>query len=270
MFPTARLVIYHSAFEHGLSAGGTTEPADPASATNLACGPMAVQRAGGMFPEGPYDESNAMTIERGVNSLIKSLRDNNIGPNGTKLDPTTKEIIPGTENSTWVYAECGGTWPNLMTGRVDEAMHYWGKLLKHIGEDRIVWGTDCLWFGSPQPVIEGFRCFQISDAFQMMYGYPALTQAKKAKILGINARDLQNIRRPNNPITACRHSDIVTASARQLRRELDEEFGRRRDMIKHVWAPRTRREFLALRAAENREKLHWSGRSPSRGWNGKV
>ena len=52
-----------------------------------------------------------------------------------------------------------------MTGRHTEAMHYWGKLLKHIGEDRIVWGTDCLWFGSPQPAIEAFRCMEISQEF---------------------------------------------------------------------------------------------------------
>jgi hypothetical protein len=270
MFPMAHLVIYHSAFEHGLASGGTTEPGDPATAQSLVCGPMAVQRAGGMFPEGPYDESNAMLVGRGVNSLIKSLRDANIGPNGTRLDPSSKEVMAGTENSTHVYSECGGTWPNLMTGRVDEAMHYWGKLLKHIGEDRIVWGTDCLWFGSPQPVIEAFRCFEISEQFQMMYGYPALTPLRKAKILGLNARNLQNVRRPSNPIRACRHSDIAPASARLLRRELDEEFGRRRDMMQHVWGPRTRREFLALRRHELLEKSFWSGRSPSRGWNGKV
>ena len=94
---------------------------------------------------------------------------------------------------THVYAECGGAWPNLMLGRVEEAMHYWGKLLKHIGEDRIVWATDCLWFGCPQPVIQAFRAFEISQEFQDKYGYPALTQARKEKILGQNAAKLQNI-----------------------------------------------------------------------------
>ena len=156
-----------------------------------------------------------------------------------------------------------------MTGRAEEAMHFWGKLLKHIGEDRIVWGTDCLWFGSPQPAIQAFRCFQISEEFQMKYGYPALTPARKAKILGLNAARLQNMRAGVN-ITACRHSDLVPASARQLKREIDEEFGQRRDMMQHVWGPRTRREFLSLARSEHREKLTWSGRAPSRGWNRRV
>lgn len=265
MFPNAVFVIYHSAFEHGLAAGGTSEPGD-AAPSGLPCD-YKMQRGGGMWPEGPYTEDmpelQAMyPLDRGVNSLIKSLRDNNIGPNGTRLDGSAGPAYQ-------VYAETGGVWPNLMTGRVEEAMHYWGKLLKYIGEDRIVWGTDCLWFGSPQPLIQAFRCFQISDEFQQKYGYPPLTQLAKSKILGLNAKRIQNMR-PGVNITACRHSDLVNASARQLKREIDAEFGQRRDMLQHVWGPRTRRDFLRLANAEHREKLVWSGRMPSRGWNRRV
>jgi predicted TIM-barrel fold metal-dependent hydrolase len=260
MFPKAYFVIYHSAFEHGLAAGATTDPsdaADPGYGWMGDCGSSPTQRMGGMWPEGPYDDKNAdvmakYPLDRGVNSLIKSLRDNNIGPNGTRLDgsdgPTTN-----------VYAECGGVWPCLLTGRVEEAMHYWGKLLLHIGEDRIVWGTDCLWFGSPQPVIQAFRCFQISEEFQMKYGYPALTQARKEKILGQNAAKLQNVRNGIN-IHGC-HADYAGKMA-TWKRELDEEFGPRRDMLFNVPGPKTRREFLRLRAHEHAEKVAWSGRIP--------
>jgi len=272
MFPDAYLVIYHSAFEHGLAAGQSTEPADAAVMGGMAwqsdCGTSALQRMGGMWPEGPYNECDAdvmmkYPLDRGVNSLVKSLRDSNIGPNGTKLDPKTKEIIAGTENSTHVYAECGGVWPNLLTGRVEEAMHYWGKLLLYIGEDRITWGTDCLWFGSPQPVIQAFRCFEISQEFQDKYGYPALTPARKEKILGQNAAKLQNVRNGIN-IQGC-HSDYVSSSALLWKRELDQEFGVRRDMLYNVPGPRTRREFLQLARQEHQEKLFWSGRVPPRG-----
>jgi hypothetical protein len=266
MFPEAYLVIYHSAYEHGLAAGGTTRPMETPSADTYC--DMAMQRAGGMWPEGPYDENDAEVqmmypLDRGTNSLIKSLRDSNIGPNGTKLDPQTKEIIAGTEDSTHVYAELGGVWPNLATGRVEEAMHFFGKLLLHIGEDRIVWGTDCLWFGSPQPVIEAFRCFEISEAFQETYGYPALTRQIKEKIFGQNSARMQMARGITNLYGKC-HADIVGEEAR-LKRELDQEFGRRRDMVANVWGPRTRREFLALHAHEEAEKRFWSGRFPRRG-----
>jgi hypothetical protein len=260
MFPEARFVIYHSAFEHGLAAGGTSRPTEAASAATYC--DMAVQRSGGMFPEGPYDETDINAMGRGTNSLVKSLRDANIGPNGTKLDPETKEVIAGTEDSTFVYAELGGVVPNLMTGRIEEAMHFFGKLLKHIGEDRILWGTDCLWFGSPQPIIQAFRCFQISEHFQEMYGYPALTPAIKEKIFGQNSARLQMARGITDLYGKC-HNDVVGKQA-AIKRELDEEWGPRRDMIARVWGPKTRREFLSLHDHEEREKRFWSGRIPFR------
>ena len=254
MFPQAHFVIYHSAFEHGMASGQSSEPTS-AWTEGSVC-PQTLQLPTGMWPEGPYDEADAAVqamypLDRGVNSLIKSLRDSNIGPNGTDLDN------PNSGPTTNVYAETGGVWMNLLTGRAEEAQHYWGKLLKHIGEDRIVWGTDCLWFGSPQPAIEAFRCFEISQQFQDTYGYPALTQARKEKILGQNAARLQSIR-DGVSISGC-HTDFVAAKHQKLKKELDEEFGPRRDMVVPVWGPRSRREFLALNRHEYQEKLAWSG-----------
>ena len=257
MFGTsAYLVIYHSAFEAGLAAGESSEPTTAWMGGECAEGTL----VGGQWPEGPYDENDAAVqamypLDRGVNTLIKSLRDSNIGPNGKDLDNPEGPV------TTNVYAECGGVWPALMTGRKEEAMHYWGKLLKHVGEDRLVWGTDCLWFGSPAPLIQAFKCFQISEEFQDRYGYPAMTQEIKEKILGQNARILQNLH-PDVNIPNC-HADVVGMAHMKLRRELDEEFGPRRDMLNDVWAPKTRREFLALVRREHKEKLAWSGNVPT-------
>ena len=50
-----------------------------------------------------------------------------------------------------------------------------GKLLTALGPDRIMWGTDSIWYGSPQPLIDAFRAFQIPESFQEQFGYPALT-----------------------------------------------------------------------------------------------
>jgi hypothetical protein len=254
MFPQATFVIYHSAYQHGFAAGSTgSAPTMPATRT-MTC-PQDMQRPFGMFPEGPYPDpsypaglvdAGMYPRDRGVNSLISSLLDNGIKPN----DPGVK-----------IYAECGGVWPQLVTERVEEAMHFWGKLLKYVGEDRIVWGTDCLWFGSPQPLIEAFRCFEISQEFQDMYGYPALTPAIKEKILGQNAAVVQMSRGVNN-VGKC-HSDIASAQQIRMKREYDEEFGRRRDMMANVWGPKSRREFFRLRKQENEEKSFWSGRIPT-------
>ena len=62
-----------------------------------------------------------------------------------------------------------------------QAAHVLGKLLSRLGEDRVLWGTDSVWYGPPQTQIMAFRAFEISAGFQHRYGYPALTDAVKAK-----------------------------------------------------------------------------------------
>ena len=64
-----------------------------------------------------------------------------------------------------VYAELGSTWRFLMRDP-DAAAHGIGKLLKYAGEDNVLWGTDSIWYGSPQDQIQAFRTFQISDALR--------------------------------------------------------------------------------------------------------
>ncbi|MGH9113783.1 MAG: amidohydrolase family protein [Acidimicrobiales bacterium] len=118
--------------------------------------------------EGPYDPANAGT---GVSSLVKALEDRGMPPNGN------------------VWAELGTTWRDVMSDP-DQAAHVLGKLLLHVGEDRVLWGTDAVWYGSPQPQIMALRAFQITPELQERYRYPALTDAVKAKILGLNAARL--------------------------------------------------------------------------------
>jgi len=185
MFPEAHIVVYHAAFEHGFDFGESSRPPDDAG-VDLGWG------AGvGMWPEGPYDENDAAVqalfpLDRGVNSLIRSLRQSNIGPNGVALDGSVQAL-------THVYADCGHAWPHLMMGRVDEAMHFFGKLLLHVGEDRVLWGSGSVFTGNPTPFIEAFRAFQISEQFQQRFGYPALTAERKQKILSGNALRLLSL-----------------------------------------------------------------------------
>ena len=82
----------------------------------------------------------------------------------------------------------------------NEAAHLLGKLLVHFGEDNIVWGTDSIWYGSPQDQIQLFRAFQISEEFQERFGYPALTPQIKAKIFGTNAARVFGV---DLPTVAC-------------------------------------------------------------------
>ena len=97
-------------------------------------------------------------------------------------------IAPGSN----VYAELGSTW-YLVLRRPEVAAHVLGTLLRAVGEDRILWGTDSVWYGSPQFLIDAFRAFRIPERFQAEFGYPPLTASAKRKILGENAARLYGI-----------------------------------------------------------------------------
>ncbi len=146
--------------------------------------------------EGPYPGVETGLASGGVDRLIASAQQAGIAPGGN------------------VYPELGSTWWNLIQ-RPDEAAHVLGKLLVAFGPDNVLWGTDSLWYGSPQSQIEAFRAFEITVEFQERFGYPALTAEAKAKILGLNAARLYLI---DPMITNCQPSPDDRAA---LRRELD-------------------------------------------------
>jgi hypothetical protein len=81
-------------------------------------------------------------------------------------------------------------------GDPDEAAHLLGKLLLAVGADNVLWGTDSIWYGSPQDQIAAFRTFEIAPQLQEHFGYPALTPEVKAKILAGNAARLLGVEPP--------------------------------------------------------------------------
>jgi hypothetical protein len=174
-------------------------------------------------PEGPYDPAQA---SQGVNSLIKSLQDNKVPPNSN------------------VYAELGSTWRQVMKNPT-AAAHVLGKLLKFVGQDRVLWGTDAIWFGSPQDQIQAFRAFQISEAFQERYGYPALTDKIKAKVFGLNAAVPYGVN-PSDVRKKIRGDQIEKTKTAYLENP-QPSF--------RTYGPKTRREFLNLL----RQRDGWPG-----------
>ena len=92
-----------------------------------------------------------------------------------------------------VYCEIGSFFNTLAIVHPEMAMHGMGKNIKYYGSDHVLWGTDCLWWGSPQWAIDAFKRFQISDEFCQKFGYKKITDEDKAKIFGLNAAKLYNI-----------------------------------------------------------------------------
>src|SRR4029453_5905832 len=104
--------------------------------------------------------STAAPANVGAKRPITTAKENGIGEGGN------------------IFAELGSTWRLVMSDPT-QAAHVLGKLLKQFGEDRVIWGTDSIWYGSPQDQIQAFRAFQIGEQYQEKYGYPPLTAEAK-------------------------------------------------------------------------------------------
>jgi len=162
--------------------------------------------------EGPYNAQ----AKAGVDSLIASVERHGVRKN--------------------VYPELGSTWRYLMR-EPDQAAHLLGKLLRTFGEDNVLWGTDSIWYGSPQDQIQAFRAFEISTEFQEKFGYPALTAERKRKIFGLNAANVYNLKPDAMRVKLAR--DRVQKSKLEYQNDPDPSFA--------TYGPRTRREFLIFR-----------------------
>ena len=136
-----------------------------------------------------------------------------------------------------VYAELGSTWRFVMRDP-DQAAHLLGKLLKTFGEDRVLWGTDSIWYGSPQDQILAFRAFQISNEFQQRYGYPALTAEIKRKVFGLNAARVYGLK--PDEMRRKLAKDRVQKSKLEYLNDPRPTFA--------TYGPRTRREWLVFKA----------------------
>ena len=122
--------------------------------------------------------------------------------NAGNYDPTTGDFAwhnilidikrrnPEMKN---LYCEIGSFFGPLAIADPVIAMHGIGKNIKYYGSDHVIWGTDCLWWGSPQWVIEAFRRFQISDEMCEKFGYKKITKEDKAKIFGLNAAKIYGV-----------------------------------------------------------------------------
>jgi uncharacterized protein len=92
-----------------------------------------------------------------------------------------------------VYMELGGTFGQLVSMHPEVCAHLLGQILDAFGSDHVVWGTDSIWYGSPQWQIEAFRRLQIPDQLIAKHKYQALTPELKSKILSGNAARLFKI-----------------------------------------------------------------------------
>ena len=114
----------------------------------------------------PYaGDAKARSDTNTVDGLIKSLREHQYD--------ASRFVEPGKRfgNVPNVWAELGSVWRSVIDDP-DQAAHLLGKLITYVGPKRICWGTDSLWYGSPQKEIVAMRRFEFTDRGKELYRLP--------------------------------------------------------------------------------------------------
>jgi len=101
-----------------------------------------------------------------------------------------KKKEPALKN---IYMELGSTFGQLVTTNPTACAHLLGQIVDAFGPDHVLWGTDSIWYGTPQWQIEAFRRFEIPAALAEKHGYAALTRPVKEQIFGLNAARVFNV-----------------------------------------------------------------------------
>ena len=88
-----------------------------------------------------------------------------------------------------VYGEIGSTFATTVVSYPRFTAFILGTLAKGLGADHIVWGTDSVFYGSPQWQIEALRRLEIPSDMRRKHGFKRLGDARgkvKNTILGFN------------------------------------------------------------------------------------
>jgi uncharacterized protein len=108
-----------------------------------------------------------------------------------------------------------------------------GMLVKGLGADHVVWGTDAIWTGAPQWQIEAMRRLEIPEDMQKQYGFPALGPADgptKRAIFGGNSARLYKY-------DAKRRAELTTDRIALARADYERE-GPGRTNLRYGFVPR--------------------------------
>jgi uncharacterized protein len=110
-----------------------------------------------------------------------------------------------------------------------------GQLVKGLGADHVVWGSDAIWTGAPQWQIEALRRLEIPDEMQKKHGFAALGAAEgpvKKAIFGENSARLYNFTAAQR---AALDNDVVTVAKANY-----EQFGEGRTNLRYGYMQKPR------------------------------
>ena len=96
-----------------------------------------------------------------------------------------------------VYAEIGSTFASTAVTNPRFCAAFLGQLVNMMGPERVVWGSDSVWYGSPQWQIEALRRLEIPDDIMKKFKWKTQlggpNSEVKQKIFGLNAAHLYGL-----------------------------------------------------------------------------
>jgi predicted TIM-barrel fold metal-dependent hydrolase len=104
--------------------------------------------------------------------------------------------IPARYGVSNVYAEIGTAFANSAVANPRFAAALIGTLVRGLGADHVIWGTDSVWYGSPQWQIEAMRRLEIPEDMRRQHGFAPLGPADglvKTAIFSGNAARLYRL-----------------------------------------------------------------------------
>lgn len=112
--------------------------------------------------------------------------------------PWTSDLadIPEKYGVTNVYGDVGQLFATTLIAQPRVCAALMGILIRGLGVERVNWGTDAVWTGSPQWQIEGLRRLEIPEDMQKAHGFKPLGPADgpvKSTIFGLNNARLYNV-----------------------------------------------------------------------------
>lgn len=106
--------------------------------------------------------------------------------------------IPAKFGVNNVYGDLGQIFAQTTVVEPGLCAALMGTLIRGLGADHVVWGTDAIWTGSPQWQIEALRRLEIPEAMQRAHGFAPLGAADgpiKNMIFGGNSARMYNYQR---------------------------------------------------------------------------
>lgn len=94
---------------------------------------------------------------------------------------------------TNVYMDLGTTFGMTVITQPKLCAFMLGQMIDAFGEEHVLWGTDSIWWGSPQWQIEAFRRLQMPEDLMKRFGFKPLTDRVKEKIFGLNSAKVYGI-----------------------------------------------------------------------------